>query len=58
MPTNKNRPPIYIGWRTRAYSPVEMTLWSGASSMVAEAKVFSLYTKNIMRNPIAARKSW
>src|SRR5215467_15563828 len=57
MPTNRERPPMYIGWRTSAYRPVDMTFCSGYTSIVAEAKAFALYTTNMMRKPIATRTS-
>ena len=48
MPTNKKRAPIYIGWRTSAYSPVDMTFCSGASSIVASsyAKIGEFWDKH------------
>src|SRR5260221_10793685 len=45
MPRSITTVPAYIGWRTSAYGPVEMTFWSGATSMVADVNEFSLNTR-------------
>ena len=37
--------PRYIGWRTREYGPVDITLWPGSTSTTLEAKGFSLKTR-------------
>ena len=45
MPRSITTVPAYIGWRTSAYGPVEMTFRSGAISMVADVNEFSLNTR-------------
>ena len=41
VPKNNSIPPTYMGCRTIAYGPVEITCWFGATSMIAEVNVFS-----------------
>src|SRR5262249_57577252 len=47
VPRRYRDPLAYIGWRTIAYGPVEMTFWFSATSMVADVNVFSRYTRGM-----------
>ena len=51
IPTLKDSPNVI------AYGPVEMTFWSGTTSIVAEVNVFSLNTRKTMKKPSTTKTS-
>ena len=51
------RPLIYNGWRTILYSPVVITFWSVVTSMIEDAKAFSLKARKSRKNPAITRMS-
>lgn len=42
-----------MGWRTKRYGPVVVTVWPGATSTVALVKRFSRKTRKIIAKPRA-----
>src|ERR1039457_5397293 len=57
MPMKYTAALAYIGFRTTAYGPVEITFWSFAISTVAEPNEFSLNTRNTIHIPTRIRRS-
>jgi hypothetical protein len=48
--SNMSSAPEYMGWRTTAYGPVEITVWFSVISIMAEVKLFSIKKMNTIRN--------
>jgi hypothetical protein len=41
VPSSMIKVPLYMGWRTKAYGPVEMTVCCSVTSIVAPVKVLT-----------------
>ncbi len=55
--SNISSAPAYIGWRTKTYGPLEITVHSAATSIVAAMYVFSWNTCQTIAKPSTTKRS-